>query len=179
MVLYTERFERQQSEFWGRYERRFWSPSSSESHKDFEGFNNGVFETFCPLDHSGHGASIGSVIPSRVSQGFSSVCNDRLPTASKQVSSRKNVAQPKSESLIPAARSYRKETAELIKQLDAILLRGIPSTTNTKRKRKNAVENQARPRSRNVVLKLAADMIWKLQCDEEVICFFFWIFRSF
>jgi hypothetical protein len=108
-----------QSEFWEDLNGADSDLQAAQTHEDFEGFNNGVFENFCPLDLSGHGASIGSVIPSRLGQGLSSVCDDRLPSASKQVSPRTNIAQPKSESLIPAARSYRKETAELINQLDA------------------------------------------------------------
>ena len=154
---------------------RHWSlNSSADAHEDFEILVNGWFDTSCPPNVVDSGP-----IPSKKCGAVSSVYRHESPTASKKVASKANISKPQSESLIPAARSYRKETAELIKQLDVMLLCGnLSCATNTKRKRKNLVENQARPRSRNVVLKLAADMIWKLQCDEEVLCVHF-VFYGF
>jgi hypothetical protein len=109
--------------------------------------------------------------------GYSSYCDSShcYPKPTQPVvASKTNLSssQIERESAMPAARSYRKETADLIKQLDAMLLYGNQSCKTNKRKRKS-VENKVRPRSRNVVLKEAADMIWKLQCDEEVYKMYF------
>jgi hypothetical protein len=168
MVQHTTRIDYQQSnDLLGKHGRnRFWSQNSTENHEDFEGLVQDLFGApYPPIPEAAVGSDPTPYKPEH------SCLSNTYPKAIQQVAASKTpLSQADNESHVTAARSYRKETADLIKQLDAMLLYGNPDgKTNNKRKRKKSVENQARPRSRNVVLKQAADMIWKVQCDEEVL----------
>jgi hypothetical protein len=70
-----------------------------------------------------------------------------------------------------SARNYRRETADLIKKLDGLVnSRNPPSSIDlsAKSKRRFKATVQFKPRARNVVMKEAVEMVWKLQCDEMV-----------
>ena len=69
------------------------------------------------------------------------------------------------------ARTYRRETADLLKKLDGLLNVGSPSSPSSgsaKSRRRCKGTVQFKPRARNIVLKQAVEMVWKLQCDELV-----------
>jgi hypothetical protein len=63
------------------------------------------------------------------------------------------------------ARSYRRQTSELIGILDK-LLDSRPAVSQPKSKRKAPLK--PKPRARNVVLRQAADLIRRLKLDEQV-----------
>jgi hypothetical protein len=60
------------------------------------------------------------------------------------------------------ARSYRRQTSELIKSLDRLLDFRMPSKSKSNRR------GEPKPRARNVVLRQAVELIWRIQCDEQV-----------
>ncbi len=78
------------------------------------------------------------------------------------------------------SRSYRQQTSELINKLDKLLKfpskPGSISAAGNKAARGSGGKGRSRrpprdlakPRARNVVLKQAAELIWRIKCDEQV-----------
>ena len=81
------------------------------------------------------------------------------------------------------SRSYRQQTSELINRLDKLLKFATkPGTVaaagvkgargaGSKGRSRRPPRDLAKPRARNVVLKQAAELIWRIKCDEQVIHF--------
>jgi hypothetical protein len=80
------------------------------------------------------------------------------------------------------SRSYRQQTSELINRLDKLLK--FPTKPGSvgpgnkaargsggKGRSRRPPRDLAKPRARNVVLKQAAELIWRIKCDEQVIIF--------
>ena len=78
------------------------------------------------------------------------------------------------------SRSYRQQTSELINRLDKLLkFASKPGSTSSqgakgargdgpKGRSRRPPRDLAKPRARNVVLKQAAELIWRIKCDEQV-----------
>jgi len=77
------------------------------------------------------------------------------------------------------SRSYRQQTSELINRLDKLLkfpanmgsgagLKTVRGASGKGRSRRPA-RDLAKPRARNVVLKQAVELIWRIKCDEQVL----------
>jgi hypothetical protein len=79
------------------------------------------------------------------------------------------------------SRSYRQQTSELINKLDKLLKFPTKPGSNAgsgnkaargsggKGRSRRPPRDLAKPRARNVVLKQAAELIWRIKCDEQVI----------
>ncbi len=67
-------------------------------------------------------------------------------------------------------RSYRQQTSELISKLDKLLdfRHGNASSKRKKAAEKRQTKSLLKPRARNVVLKLAAELIRRMQLDDQV-----------
>ena len=76
------------------------------------------------------------------------------------------------------SRSYRQQTSELINRLDKLLKftssSGMAASgkgargAGGKGRSRRPPRDMSKPRARNVVLKQAAELIWRIKCDEQV-----------
>jgi hypothetical protein len=67
------------------------------------------------------------------------------------------------------ARAYRRQTAGLIERLDALLGTKQQPKSSRRKKALKRKPKSIKPRSKNVVLRLAVETIFRIQCDEQVI----------
>jgi hypothetical protein len=105
---------------------------------------------------------------------------ERTPPQQPIQSDAKRARTPSTLDTTAGSRSYRQQTSELINKLDNLLK--FPSKPGSvsgsggkaargsggKGRSRRPPRDLAKPRARNVVLKQAAELIWRIKCDEQV-----------